>query len=303
MKLQERVLGVNQCLAGGVTPAMASPIHPETEQVNAEVVPQLVDFLISRGVKGLFVGGTTGEGILLDNDQRKILHEASVLAASGRVPVLLHVGSSRMATAVDLARHAAEIGADGIVAVTPFFYGVHDDALLSYYQRIAEEAPGVPLFAYEIPHMAVNGVSPALSKRLFAEIPSLAGMKSSNPDAQAIRKLLDTVPDDRILLAGNESIALGSMALGADGMISGLATAVPEPMVAMTDAFFSGDLHEARRYQQLVNRLLAVIPAGARIGALKAILSARDVPVGPPLAPLPKEGSGIWAAQQELLAA
>ncbi|MFN2125883.1 MAG: dihydrodipicolinate synthase family protein, partial [Candidatus Promineifilaceae bacterium] len=262
MELIERIGELNQKLAGGTSPAMATPIDRKTGQVALDVIPKLVDFLISHGVRGLFVGGTTGEGIFLDVEQRKKLHEITVSAVAGRVPVLVHTGALTTETALDLAHHAAEIGADAMAAVTPIFYGMHEDALAGYFKAIANAAPQVPLFAYDIPHMAINGVSPGLARHMFEELPSMAGMKCSNPDAQAIRRLLDVIPEGRILLAGNEAIALGSLAMGAAGMISGLATAVPEPLVALTDAFITGDIVEARYQQRTINRLLAVIPAG-----------------------------------------
>jgi dihydrodipicolinate synthase/N-acetylneuraminate lyase len=299
--VEERIRELNKRLSGGISPAMATPIDPATGKVNSAVVSELVDFLIDRGVSGLFAGGTTGEGILLETDQRFALHEATISAAAGRVPVLVHAGAIQTATAETLARHAAAIGADAIAAVTPIFYGVHDDALAAYYQTIAAAAPELPLLAYDIPHMAVNGISPQLAKRLFSTIPSFAGLKSSNQDAQTLRRLLDAVPADRILLAGNEAIALGSLALGADGMISGLATAVPEPLVAMVNAYSGGNMVEARRQQRLINRLLATIPAGERIGALKVILEARGIAVGPPLLPLPAASSGVWLDMQGVL--
>ncbi len=301
--VEERIEELNQSLLGGITPAMATPIDGETGQVQLDAVAQLIDFLIAKGVSGLFVGGTTGEGVLLGIEQRRILHEATMTAVAGRVPVLLHVGSLRTDSAVELAHHAASIGADAIAAVTPIFYGINDDALAAYYLAVAEAAPETPLFAYDIRHMAVNGISPVLAERLFAGLPSLAGLKSSSPDAQALRRLIEVIPDGRVLLAGNESIALGSLALGADGMISGLATAVPEPFVAMIDAFNTGDLSEARRQQRLINGLLATIPSGARIGALKALLEARGIPVGPPILPLPEVRSHSWIDLEEILKA
>jgi dihydrodipicolinate synthase/N-acetylneuraminate lyase len=86
-------------------------------------------------------------------------------------------------------------------------------------------------------------------------------------------------------------------------MISGLATAVPEPLVAMANAFNAGDMTEARQQQRLINRLLATMPAGARIGALKGILESRGVAVGPPLPPLPAATADVWADMQEVLQA
>lgn len=301
MLMEEKVSSLKVLLANGVSPAMATPLEHGSYRVNTDVIPQLVAFLLDKGIKGLFVGGTTGEGIMLDVDERKKLHEAALAAVNGRVPVLLHVGAQRTDTAVELARHAATADADAIVAIPPYFYGMHDDALAAHFQAIADVVPEIPLLAYDIPHMAVNGISPSLASHLCATIPSMAGFKSSNQSIQAVRRLLDAVPDDRIVLAGNESAALGSLALGADGLISGLSTAVPEPFVAMTHAFAVGDIDGARKYQRLINRLLGQIPAGERLGAIKSILVERGIPVGTPVPTLPHCGATIWPAMREML--
>lgn len=280
---------------------MATPLEPDSYCVNTAVVPLLVDFLLDKGAKGLFVGGTTGEGIMLETSERKRLHEAAVSAVNGRVPVLLHVGALRIDTAVDLARHAATLEVDAIAAVTPYFYGIIDDGLLAYYQAIAEAVPDMPLFGYDIPQMAVNGIGPDLALRLCELIPSMAGLKTSNPSIQAVRGIVDAVPEDRIVLAGNESAALGALSLGVDGLISGLSTAVPEPFVALTQAFASGDAEEALRQQRLINRLLAQIPAGRRLAAIKSILVARGVPVGTVVPTLPQTDAEIWPAMRAVL--
>lgn len=290
-------------LRGGVSPAMATPLVPGTYNVNTAVVKPLVDFLVAAGVSGIFVGGTTGEGTQLDPDQRLRLQTAAIEAAAGRVPVLIHVGAQRTEIAIDLAgaAAAAEHRPAAIVAMTPAFYGMHDDALARYYQAIAAAAPDLPLFLYDIPQFAVNGISPALLGRLCREIPSLAGMKSSRVDVQIMRQLIDALPADRILLAGNESAALGLLALGADGLISGLSTAIPEPFVALTRAYFQGDQEEAQRIQRIINQLLALLPAGARLGGIKAILDQRGIPVGPPVPTLPGFDEPLWSKAEAIL--
>lgn len=296
----EPITTLKQTLRGGVAPAMATPLVPGTHTVNTAVVPQLIDFLLGHGVKGLFVGGTTGEGTQLDDDQRRALHEAAVAAAAGRAPVLLHVGAQRTETAVALARHAATLRPAALVAMTPTFYSMSDDALARYFHAVADAAPDIPLFLYDIPQFAVNGIGPALLARLAAEMPALAGLKTSRVDIQIVRQLIDALPADRILLAGNESAALASLALGADGLISGLSTAIPEPFVALTRAAAAGQLDEARGWQRCINRLLAVL-GGARIGGIKAILNQRGIPVGPPVPTLDASDAPLWPRAAEIL--
>lgn len=299
--MNNKIAELKAKLAFGVSPAMATPLKDEGYQVNTAVLPALVNFLISQGVSGLFVGGTTGEGILLGEDERKILHSMTMTAVNGRVPVLLHIGANQTKTAVSLARHAEQISADAIIAITPTFYGMDDDSLIDYFSAVAEAAPQTPLFLYDIPHMAINGVSPALLGRLAESLPTLAGVKTSRPDAQIVRQLIDTAAENLIILAGNERIALGLMSLGAHGLISGLSTAVPEPFVALTAAVGAGDLTAARMQQQIINQLLNLVPSQRRIGAIKSILIDRGVPVGPPVPPRAFPPNSIWPTMEPLL--
>lgn len=298
----DRVRQLVDRIAFGVTPAMATPLTAAGLQVNLPSVDALVDFLIDAGVKGLFVGGTTGEGILLETSERQRLHEQAMKAIGGRVPALIHVGANTTAESVALATHAYSIGAEAIVAVTPTFYPMPDSALADYFGELAAAAPGTPLLAYDIPHMAVNGISPALMQRLAADLPAFAGIKTSNQDAQAIRRLVDAVPAGRIVLAGNERIALGSLALGAAGLISGLSTAVPEPFVRLTQAFFDGDVALAQDQQKRINAMLDLIPAGVRIGALKSLLDQRGINAGPPVPPRPALSADRWPAWPDFAA-
>ncbi|MBE2202238.1 MAG: dihydrodipicolinate synthase family protein [Anaerolinea sp.] len=300
--MKEKLMAFKQALSGGVTPAMATPLQADGYTVNTAVVPHLVDFLLARGVKGLFVGGTTGEGILLDVAERLRLHEAAMLAVNGRAPLLLHVGANRTDTAVALAQHAAALGVDAIAAVTPIFYAMSDDALADYYHAIAAAAPNLPLLLYDIPHMAVNGISPTLFTRLSAELPSLAGIKTSQGNAQLIRPLIEATNAQQLALIGNEQIALGALAMGGHGLISGLSTAVPEPFVALTAAVAAGDLIAAQQAHRLINQLLQLLPGGARLGAIKAILQERGIAVGAVVPPRPMPQGPIWAKMEPLLA-
>lgn len=301
MEINEKIARLKESLRGGVSPAMATPVLADGMTVNTAVIPALVDFLLQAGCKGLFVGGTTGEGVLLSDTERMRLHETAVTATNGRAPALLHVGTNNLASTIALARHAADVGADAIAVVTPFFYGMHDDGLAAYYHAVAAAVPNMPLLLYDIPQMAVNGISPALLARLGREMPSLAGIKSSRPDAQIVRQLIDAAPEHVVFLVGNESVALGLLGLGADGLISGLSTAVPEPYVAMTQAYFQGDMATAQQQQRLINALLAQLPNGARIGAIKQILTGRGIVMGTAVPPRSMPDADVWAAVRPLL--
>lgn len=293
------IAAINHSLYLGALPALATPLRADG-RVDTTAVEALVDWLIGKKVAGIFAGGTTGEGILLPLVERQQLHQAAVAAADGRVPVLVHAGANNTNDTLALAQHAAAIGADGIVVITPTFYPLADDALSVYFQAIADVIPDVPLFLYDIPQMAVNGVSPGLLALLAETVPNLAGVKCSRPDAQHVRQLIDAAPGLAVY-AGNERIALGLLALGAKGLISGLATAMPEPFVALTAAVQAGDWLAAQFMQQQINRLLDLLPPTQRIGAVKTILNSRGLAVGQPLPPRPPcPDTDLWARLQDI---
>lgn len=299
--VNEKIAQLKAKLRGGVAPAVATPLLADGMTVNTAVLPDLINLLLNAGVSGLFVGGTTGEGVLLSDSERMRLHETAVTVASGRVPVILHTGANQLASTLALCRHAESIGADAVAVVCPFFYKMDDDGLAAYYHAVATAVPDLPLMLYDIPQLAVNGISPALMARMGREIPSLLGIKSSRPDAQIVRQLIDAAAPHLLFLVGNEAAALGLLALGADGLISGLSTAVPEPFVALTKAFFSGDMAEAQRQQRQINALLATLPGGARIGAIKQILTGRGVPMGTAVPPRPMPSDDVWLKIRPLL--
>ncbi len=286
----------------GVLPAMATPLTDSGYEIDLDRVPALVEFLLERGVRGLFVGGTTGEGLLLEPATRYRLHEAVVRAVGDRTAVLLHVGANTSAAARALAEHAAGLQPAGLVAIPPTFFGMPDAALLDFFQELAAMAPALPFLVYDIPQFAVNGISPGLLTRLQTSVPNFAGVKSSRRDAQVIRELIDTAAPETIVLAGNEAIALGSLAHGATGLISGLATALPEPFVALTAAVAAGELDVAQSWQRRINQILGLIPAGYRLGFIKELLRQRGVPVGRPVPPRPTPPvADYWSPIKALL--
>lgn len=288
-------------LKHSVIPAVATPFYASGYHVNTDIVPALTSFLIEQGAGGLFVGGTTGEGVVLDLDSRCRLHEATIMAVDGRVPVLLHIGANSTRDACALAAHAQAIGADGIVAMTPHFYPLSADEQLLYFEAVAKNAPNTPLFLYEIPHYANNAISAALYHQAQAKIHRLVGLKTSRSNSAEIHQLLENVDQETMVLVGNEGALLELLQAGAYGSISGLASAIPEPFVALMNAVKQGDWEEGRRWQEIIQQLLDKLKGVPRIGAIKAILMARGVNVGPPMPPRGSADPAIWHELQPLL--
>lgn len=114
-------------------------------QISIGSIERLVDFLVERGIHGLFPGGTTGEGPLLTIPERRTLAEAFVEAANGRIPVIVHTGAINIVDTLELTRHAKAVGAQAAAIIPPYFYRHSDEALLRHFERIATEVPDFPI--------------------------------------------------------------------------------------------------------------------------------------------------------------
>lgn len=123
------------------------PITPfdERGQISIGSIERLVDFLVERGIHGLFPGGTTGEGPLLTIPERRTLAEAFVEVANGRIPVIVHTGAINTVDTLELTRHAKAVGAQAAAIIPPYFYRHSDEALLRHFERIATEVPDFPI--------------------------------------------------------------------------------------------------------------------------------------------------------------
>ena len=167
-------------LRGVITP-LVTPFDDQN-QIDFAALCQVVDFVIAKGVQAVMVGGTTGEGMLLNLDERKALAESVVRQANGRVKVIIHTGCIDTGSTVELTKHAVAAGADIVSAITPYFFTFNDEQLYRHFMTVAEAAPDTPLLLYVFPGNAKNDISPALLARLLHAAPNIAGIKSSNDD-------------------------------------------------------------------------------------------------------------------------
>ena len=139
--------------------------------IDTVAVTRLVDYLIERGIAGLFPGGTTGEGFLLSLDERRQLGEAVVAAADGRVPVIVHAGAATTGDAVVLTRHALSVGAQAVAVIPPFVYHYGDEALLRHFVAVAESVPELPFYLYNFPAICNNTLTTELVQHIMREAP------------------------------------------------------------------------------------------------------------------------------------
>ena len=253
----------------------------------------LVKFLAGAGVKGLFVAGTTGEGPLLSNRERKDVLDAVRSASGTDITVLFGVGAPSTAESLELCDMAAEGGADGVVAMPPYFYGVSQEEIVGHLEAIAAHSK-VPVVLYDIPQRTGNRMSLDTIGQLMKH-ESIVCIKDSSGDMVHFQRMLAVVRPDVTVLMGDDALIFPAVAAGGHGAVSGLANVIPEAIVSLYDRSSRGDLVGARLLQQrIIKAQRAILSEISIIASLKALLRARGIDVGvpkPPLDAVPSEGS------------
>lgn len=263
----------------GIVAAMITPFDPRGG-VDGPALAQLTEALVQAGVQALYPLGTTGEAFLMTVEERQEVAEIVVRQTAGRVPVAIHVGALKTMDAVRLARHAENIGASGIGAVTPSYYPVNEREMVEYYAAIVRAVPpSFPVYLYNIPQCSGNHLSVEVVKYLAKAFPNLVGIKNSTPDLLLFQQYLSASPGFDALI-GCDQLILASLAIGGAGAVSGNVNVFPEPYVALYQAFQAGDLALARQLQGYITTIAAALKNGASLAHFKAGLEYRGLSGG-----------------------
>ena len=269
----------------GVTVAMVSPLDG-ADHVDEAALRQLTSFLIEKQVDCLYPAGTTGEMFRLSVAERKRIAEIVVQEANHRVPVFIHVGAMRLDDTLDLARHAHHIGADGIGAVTPSYFGVNNREMEEYYVAVAKAVPGsFPVYLYNIPQLSANDLTSAVIQRILRRCPNVIGLKYSYADMARTLEYLRLDEGKFAVIHGADHLFLSMLVMGCTGTVSGVSGIYPEPFVAVYRAFKEGDLQAAITYQGIAARLNKTLRGGSNMAYYKAALRRRGIDAGHMRAP------------------
>ena len=266
--------------------------------IDLEVVAPLAQHLHQQSVVGVFVNGTTGEGMSLSTEEREQLAAEWRKQLPSGMRLFVHVGHNSLTECQRLARHAQAIGADAVAAIAPgFFKPAGISGLVEWCASIAAVAPALPFYFYHMPSM--SGVAANASeflKRGAERIPNLAGIKFTH---EALADYLTALHVDGgrfDVLWGRDEMLLGALAMGAEGAVGSTYNVIAALYLQLIAAFHRGDLAAARGYQaesiRFINRLVA---SGNFFAALKVELRTQGIPITPsvrlPLAALTSTGS------------
>ena len=267
----------------GVATALATPFQ-ENGQLNLEAWAALIEDQIQEGVTGLVIGGTTGEGMTITDDEFETLLVRAVEVANGRAVIIAGTGSNNTAVSIEKTKRAAELGAEMAMVVTPYYNKSTQAGLIAHFTAIADASP-IPLMLYNVPSRTGVALAPETVGEL-AEHPRIAALKEASGDISVMAQMMAHIPEGFTVYCGNDDQILPYMAWGAQGVVSVLSNVYPGATVALADALLAGDLQTARTWQI---RLLPVIDelfAEVNPIPVKAALQARGFEVGAPRLPL-----------------
>ena len=245
----------------GLIDAPFTPFLPNGD-VNLAPIPEYAAMLKKNGLKGVFINGSSGEGYMLTDDERKSLAEAWIAAAPDDFKVIVHVGSCCARASRELARHAAEIGAWGIGAMAPPFPKIgRVEELIKYIEEIAAGAPELPFYYYHIP--AFNGAYLSmveLLEKIDGRVPNFAGIKYTFESIYEYNQCRLYKNGKYDMLHGQDETILPSLAMGgAQGGIGGTTNYNGRELVAIIDAWNRGDVEAAREHQNFAQEVINVI--------------------------------------------
>lgn len=240
-----------QPLFRGVLPALITPFRDGGFDEAAFV--RLVERQIQGGVHGLVPVGTTGETATLSHDEHRRVVELCVKTAAGRVPVIAGAGSNSTSEAIELVRHAKQVGADGALVATPYYNRPSQEGLYAHYAAI-NDAVQLPVLVYNVPSRTAVDISNEILARL-SKLPNIVGIKDATGDVVRASGQRISCGEDWVMLSGNDDSALGYMAHGGHGCISVTANVAPDQCSAFFNDAMAGRWPGALQAQDRLIRL------------------------------------------------
>lgn len=271
----------------GVIPAFYA-CYDEAGNVSPERTRMFAEYLLGKGVKGLYVCGSSGECIYQSKEERKLILENVMQAVGGKMTIIAHVACNNTGDSVELAAHAEKMGVDAIASIPPIYFHLPDYAIADYWNTISEAAPNTDFIIYNIPQLAGVALNMGLYKKML-ENPRVIGVKNSSMPVQDIQMFKDVKGDDSVVFNGPDEQFAGGRMMGADAGIGGTYAVMPELFLAVDEAVRKGDFAQAKEIQYKIDRIIYKMCEcrGNLYAVMKEILRGRGIDIGGVRKPLP----------------
>jgi len=259
----------------GIMPAIFTPFTRGGKRVDYDRACAYANDLADRGVDGIFIAGTSGEGLLMSLDERMALTESLVQAVGKRIRVIVQSGCMDTPSTLALTEHAGAVGAHAVAIYTPMGYAFDDAALYNHYKFIATRAPQVPIMLYNIPRFTNNSLSAELIARLGKEFDNIVGMKDSSGDMIHLGRVLAKVPKGFTVINGSDEFSYQAYLSGAKGSVSLTANVVPEIFADIHTSVKKGNLKRALKANEKLGRVIDGLGGGRILAMYKEAVRQR----------------------------
>jgi 4-hydroxy-tetrahydrodipicolinate synthase len=255
----------------GVGTALVTPFRKDGA-LDEAAVRRLARRQIDAGVHFLSPCGTTGEAPTLSSDEKVRIVELVVQEAAGKAPVLAGAGGYDTREVIDLMRRMADVGADGFLSVTPYYNKPTQEGLFQHYQALSDST-SLPIVVYNVPGRTGVNVEPATLVRL-AGLRNIVGVKEASGNVSQMAEICTSVPEEFIVVSGDDGLTLPLMAIGGHGVISVASNEAPAEMAQMVELAEKGDFRAARRTHAWLYPLMTINFVEANPGPVKAAMAA-----------------------------
>ena len=260
----------------GIIPAFYA-CYDKDGKVSEQRTRALARHFVRKGVKGLYVCGSSGECIYLKVKERKKILETVMDEVGGELTVIAHVACNNTEDSRKLAAHAESLGVDAIAAIPPIYFHLPDHAVAQYWNDISAAAPNTDFIIYNIPQLAGTKLTVPLYLRML-ENNKVIGVKNSSESTQDIQMFKDAGGEGHVVMNGPDEQLVSGLAIGADGGIGGTYGVMPELYLAIFDAVKKGDISRARDIQNDACRIIYALCGcrGNMYAVIKKVMELRD---------------------------
>jgi 4-hydroxy-tetrahydrodipicolinate synthase len=285
----------------GVLPAVITPFRRNLSMdLDLEGLASNIEFLIENGVHGVVPCGSTGESATLSFEEHETVIEKTIDVVNGRVPVIAGTGSNNTAEAVRFTKAAKDLGADGVLVISPYYNKPNRSGLVKHYTILADL--DIPVIMYNVPGRTGQNLPPDLVIEL-ARHPGIVGVKEASGDIGQISRIIEgTLDEDFQVISGDDNLTFPILALGGNGVISVAANVEPGRMVAMFEAFCEGDFETALDLHYELSPLFRSMFIDTNPIPVKKAVELRGMAAGPVRLPLDELDAEKTARLREVLA-
>ncbi|WP_326514008.1 4-hydroxy-tetrahydrodipicolinate synthase [Clostridium intestinale] len=270
----------------GIICAMITPLD-ENQDINPKATRELIDYLINKGVYGLFILGTNGECHVLTDDEKVEFAKIVIEHTNNRVPVFVGTGGNSTREVINLSKRMEAIGASALSIITPYFVPPTQKELIEHYKAVAAEV-SLPIMMYNMPGKTGINIEPESVKEL-AKVKNIVGIKDSGGKLDNMKAYLEvTKGEDFGVFSGSDSLILDILKVGGHGAVAATANFLAGIDVAIYNNFIKGDIEAAQKAQDSIEELRRILKFGTIPSVIKQTVVFNGINVGPARLPVSK---------------